>query len=116
MICIFVILLIGWCRTRMRRARLVSNAFLYTTHVRNKYSLLSQALYTAVVVNVIKLNDIVNSALNYCTGLLKRWICMISTQIFNKNSTFEVDYNRDIDLGEYSFCSIAVPSQSGSVH
>ena len=24
-------LLIGWCRTRMRRARLVSNAFLYTT-------------------------------------------------------------------------------------
>ena len=21
----------GWCRTRMRRARLVSNAFLYTT-------------------------------------------------------------------------------------
>ena len=31
MICIFVILLIGWCRTRMRRARVVSNAFLYIT-------------------------------------------------------------------------------------
>ena len=31
MICIFVILLTGWCRTRMRPARLVSNAFLYTT-------------------------------------------------------------------------------------
>ena len=31
MICIFVILLAGWCRTRMRPARLVSYAFLYTT-------------------------------------------------------------------------------------
>ena len=31
MICIFIILLGGWCRTRMRRARLVSYAFLYTT-------------------------------------------------------------------------------------
>ena len=31
MICIFIILLSGWCGTRMRRARLVSNAFLYTT-------------------------------------------------------------------------------------
>ena len=37
MICIFVILLIGWCRTRMRRARLVSNAFLYTTYVSRRY-------------------------------------------------------------------------------
>ena len=34
-ICIFVILLSGWCRTRMRRARLVSYAFLYTTHDRS---------------------------------------------------------------------------------
>ena len=32
-ICIFVILLSGWCRTRMRPARLVSYAFLYTTSV-----------------------------------------------------------------------------------
>ena len=31
MICIFVIMLGGWCRTRMLPARLVSNAFLYTT-------------------------------------------------------------------------------------
>ena len=31
MIYIFVILLSGWCRTRVPRARLVSNAFLYTT-------------------------------------------------------------------------------------
>ena len=30
-VCIFVILLTGWCRTRMRPARLVSYAFLYTT-------------------------------------------------------------------------------------
>ena len=33
MICIFVISLSGWCRTRMRPARLVSYAFLYTTNV-----------------------------------------------------------------------------------
>ena len=33
MICIFVILLSGWCRTRMRPARLVSYAFLYTTYL-----------------------------------------------------------------------------------
>ena len=33
MICIFVIMLCVWCRMRMRPARLVSNAFLYTTHV-----------------------------------------------------------------------------------
>ena len=85
-------------------------------HVRNKYSSLSQALYTAVVINLIKLIDIVNIALNYCTELLKRWICMISTQIINKNSTFKVDYNRDIDSGECSFCSVVVPSQYGSVH
>ena len=32
MIYIFVILLRGWCRTRVRRARLVSNAFLYTVY------------------------------------------------------------------------------------
>ena len=32
MIRIFVILLSGWCRTRMRPARLVSYAFLYTTN------------------------------------------------------------------------------------
>ena len=44
MICIFVILLIGWCRTRMRRARLVSNAFLYTTDAD-----LQGALETALV-------------------------------------------------------------------
>ena len=31
MICIFVISLTGWCRMRMRHARLVSYAFLYTT-------------------------------------------------------------------------------------
>ena len=31
MICIFIILLSGWCGTRVRRARLVSYAFLYTT-------------------------------------------------------------------------------------
>ena len=30
-ICIFVILLSGWCRTRMRPAHLVSYVFLYTT-------------------------------------------------------------------------------------
>ena len=33
MICIFVILLTGWCRMRMRPVRLVSYAFLYTTYV-----------------------------------------------------------------------------------
>ena len=32
-ICIFRILLGGWCRTRVRPARLVSNVFLYTTFV-----------------------------------------------------------------------------------
>ena len=32
-ICIFVIWGRGWCRTRVRRARLVSNAFLYTTKI-----------------------------------------------------------------------------------
>ena len=31
MICIIMILLNGWCRMRMRPARLVSYAFLYTT-------------------------------------------------------------------------------------
>ena len=31
MICINMILLNGWCRMRMRPARLVSYAFLYTT-------------------------------------------------------------------------------------
>ena len=31
MICIFVILLTGWCRMRMRPVRLVSYVFLYTT-------------------------------------------------------------------------------------
>ena len=31
MICIFVILLSGWCRTKMRPARIVSYAVLYTT-------------------------------------------------------------------------------------
>ena len=41
---------------------------------------------------------------------------MISTQIINANSTFKVDYNRDIDSGDYSFCSVAVPSQYGSIH
>ena len=41
---------------------------------------------------------------------------MISTRTSIKNSTFKVDYNRDIDLGEYSFCSLTVASQSGSVH
>ena len=35
MICIFVIMLSGWCRTRMRPARLVSNAFLHTTFVQD---------------------------------------------------------------------------------
>ena len=33
MICIIMILLSGWCRMRMRPARLVSYAFLYTTFV-----------------------------------------------------------------------------------
>ena len=33
MICICVILLTGWCRTRMRPALLVSKVFLYTTMV-----------------------------------------------------------------------------------
>ena len=28
----------GWCRTRMRRARLVSNAFLYTTGVETAHT------------------------------------------------------------------------------
>ena len=32
MCCIFVIMLSGWCWVRMRPARLVSYAFLYTTH------------------------------------------------------------------------------------
>ena len=32
MVCIFVILLTGWCRMRMRPARLVSYASLYTPH------------------------------------------------------------------------------------
>ena len=32
-ICIFVILGKSWCRMKMRRARLVSNAFLYTTEL-----------------------------------------------------------------------------------
>ena len=32
MICINMILLNGWCRSSMRDARLVSYAFLYTTH------------------------------------------------------------------------------------
>ena len=41
---------------------------------------------------------------------------MISIQISSKNSTFKVVYNRDIDLGENSFCSVTVPSQFGSVH
>ena len=41
---------------------------------------------------------------------------MISTQTSNKNSTFKVDCNRDIDLDEYSFCSVTFPFQSGSVH
>ena len=41
---------------------------------------------------------------------------MISTQIININSIFKVDYNRDIDLGECSFCSVVVPSQPGLVH
>ena len=41
---------------------------------------------------------------------------MISTQKINKNSAFKVDYSRDLDLGKNSFCSVAVPSQSGSVH
>ena len=33
MICIIMILLNGWCRMRMRSARLVSYVFLYTTHI-----------------------------------------------------------------------------------
>ena len=33
MICNIIILLSGWCRTRMRPARLVSYAFLYTTYI-----------------------------------------------------------------------------------
>ena len=37
MICIFVIMLSGWCRMRMRSARLVSNAFLYTTYAVEVY-------------------------------------------------------------------------------
>ena len=37
MICIFIILLSGWCRTRMRPARLVSNAFLYSTRTKDKF-------------------------------------------------------------------------------
>ena len=41
---------------------------------------------------------------------------MISTQLSNKNSTFKVEYNKDIDLGEDSFSSVTVPSQFGSVH
>ena len=85
-------------------------------HVRNKNSLLSQALFTAVVINLIKIIDIVNFVLNYCTELLKRWIFLISTQKGNKNSTFEVDYIRNIDSGENCFCSVTVPSQSGSVN
>ena len=87
-----------------------------TATVRNEYSLSSQSLCNAVVINLIKLIDIVNFALNYCTEVLKRWICMISTQISNKNSTVKVDYNRDIDLGEYSLCSVTVPFQSGLLH
>ena len=39
---------------------------------------------------------------------------MIITYIFNINSTVKLDYNRDRDSGEYSFCSEVVPSQSGS--
>ena len=41
---------------------------------------------------------------------------MISTKIININSTFKVDYNRDIDSDEYSFYSVGVPSRSGSIH
>ena len=37
MICIIMILLNGWCRMRMRPARLVSYAFLYTTIIQLKF-------------------------------------------------------------------------------
>ena len=87
-----------------------------TEHVRNKALLLSRALYTAVVINLIKLIDIVSFALSYCTELLRRWICIISTQISNKKGNFKVNYKRDIDLGEHSFSSVTFPYQSGSVH
>ena len=40
---------------------------------------------------------------------------MLSTQIIITNSTAQVNYISDIDLGEFSFCSVAVASQSGSV-
>ena len=40
MICIYMILLNGWCRMRMRPARLVSYAFLYTTIAKPVYHLL----------------------------------------------------------------------------
>ena len=50
MICIFVILLTGWCRTRMRPARLVSYAFLFTTNVA-----LSNLTFFEVKFNTLKL-------------------------------------------------------------
>ena len=50
MICIFVILLTSWCRTRMRPAPLVSYAFLYTTNVA-----LSNLTFYEVKFNALKL-------------------------------------------------------------
>ena len=56
-----------------------------------KNSILSQALYIAVVINLIKLIDIVNFTLKYCTEFSKGWISVISTEIIIKNSTFKAE-------------------------
>ena len=86
-----------------------------TQNVGIKTSILSQASNTAVVINLIKHSDFGNFALNYCAELLKRRICTISTKNFIENNTVEVDYNRDIDSGGHSICSVVIQSQSGSL-
>ena len=71
-----------------------------TEHVGNKYSTLGQALDIAAVFNLIKFIEKSIFALNLCTEILTKWICKISTQISKRNSTFKVDFNGDMNLGQ----------------
>ena len=69
MICIFVILLTGWCRMRMRPARLVSYAFLYTA---KGFTILTRILFDLIAKIFVEEHFFVSERFWYRKSSFKR--------------------------------------------